>query len=313
MGLGLSVLSAQSAEVPFDFGWPDPLRAQVTQTKYRARERPGQKPSTMNVTASFEMQARRMGPNTQVSFGPLRLVKGAEGLTPAQRSQLELMTRSSLPSYVIDGEGAFVRVHELPAFQASIRSTLDDMMKGLPDREVARKAVDVATQEPMLNALAAQDWNVIVGSWAGGRLEPGETYAVEQEAAVPLLPGLALKMVSTFRMLGDAPCARGGVQRRCVDVEMITEPEPKALAATLEQLIDQLASRMGAGTGGSKPAPDGALKHVEMKTVVRLRTEPAGLIPHSVSMSKTVRLTAMEKGQEQTATQVDEMQTVYRY
>ena len=118
-----------------------------------------------------------------------------------------------------------------------------------------------------------------MGSWAGVELQLGKEYVTTIESPVPLVPGGKVK--TTLRLRAerflDCPGAPGA---KCVELKLRSEPDRKSLA--------KLAAALPAepGTKADLKSTD-LLSGVEEATLV---TEPAGLIPHRLAVTKTVEL-----------------------
>jgi hypothetical protein len=154
----------------------------------------------------------------------------------------------------------------------------------------------------LVKTVAARTWQMLVGSWAGVELKVGKEYVATVEGPVPVVPGGKLKTTLRFRVerLLDCP---GSPVAKCVELKLRSEPDHKSMA--------KLAAAMTPGEK-DKGAPNSSdiLEGVEEATLV---TEPDRLIPHRLTITKTVSLGRPSREDPDGRSQVDRTTWTYDY
>jgi hypothetical protein len=306
--LASSVPASWAAEeMQLQFAWPDGLRASVHQAKLKTTDPGTPSAQTTELGMTYPMTAARNDQGFVVTFGKLALEdRVVAGMTPAERTRLETTTQAGLPSVQVSPAGEFLAVHDLPRFRATLRAALLPLMPRGDNTSLDRLMEQFAS-EPALAALAANDWALVVGNWAGSRLEAGATYRASYSAPVPLVSGPAIPMIARFTLLRSVPCTRAGITRDCVELEMNTAPDPADLARAIQGWMKGLASD---ATAQVRP-PD--VKDLELRTSLRLVTERSTLVPHGYTYSRFLRVTVNADGKERVSSQEEKATVRYTY
>jgi hypothetical protein len=295
-----------AGEIPLQFAWPDGLRATVHQTKSKTKEAGTQGAQTTQVAITYPMAAARNDQGLAVTFGKLAFEdKLVAAMTPAERAQFETMTQAGLPSVQVSPTGEFLGIHDLERFRSSLRAAVRPMNSN-GDANLER-VMEQFMSEPVLVALASNDWNLIVGNWAGSKLEPGATYRATSSAPFPLVAGVTITMVSRYSLVRSLPCTRAGITRDCVELEMNTAPDPADMAAAIKGLMKNVAP------GAASKVQQLAVKDLEVRTSVRLVTERSTLVPHGYTYSRSLRMTVNADGKEQASAQEEQATVRYSY
>lgn len=294
-----------SAVVRLDFAWPVGTSARVTTTKSRHRTTADGKEVSSGTTA-YTMQVTALGESLRIqSLDPKFEAEGdLAGLSAATRVQLAAQFADALPEFVVDKQGTFVGLHHPASARAAVLGIFRGALKGQPVDDSLRTSIEgMFTTEDALSNFAVQSWNTVVGAWVGGELELGAEYESNARGPVPIAPGETILMKNVFQAHRLLPCKRGGSDRTCVELTMITKPDPEEMKTFLQAFLAKFP-------GGEKvPRPSA----FDLVTEVRMVTEPAGMLPHTLSMVRRASVTMEVEGKTNQAERVDETKTSYVY
>lgn len=301
-------LEAEAEVVNLIFAWPPGLEASVTTTQTRDRT-VGDTPTKSSMTLRYSFQTASEGETLRLDFADASLEISSDS-EPAMKSlQTEMTARIAelMPSYSVTKAGEFVGIHDLAAFQRNLRETLASAFEEFDPEAVqqAMQVVDAMTTEAVLASKAAEEWNVIVGAWAGGELEVGAEYVFSSKEPVAMFPGEEILMNYTFSANGFAPCRRGGEELRCVELEMRSTADPEDTGRMIEGFLSKFAGEALQATP--------VFTSLEVENVISVLTEPATLVPHSSLTTKTIRGTLSIGGEEDHIEQVETREDRYAY
>jgi hypothetical protein len=289
------------------FGWSAPARAKVSYR--RTRTRPGEARGTF--TARYETAVDPAGE----AEGGLRV--STHGTTwrgdlpfPSALAKDAIRATEAVIQRVRP-QGEFAGLEGVEALRPVLARVLEDAR--IPP-EQAERALTLALAAT--RAEAEEAWNLAVGFWSGADLRLGETYALQSEAELPLVPGLRVPQSVEFGVRRRVPCAAAERVPRCVEAWLRSTPD----RAALEKAAPALRARLGraarvAPDAGPEDGPDadgaapGALS--AERTLV-LVTDPATLLPRRVVWTKAVRVGG-EGGAPPEAEEIDRSEWDYRW
>jgi hypothetical protein len=278
--------------VSLRFAWPAPARARVAYR--RTRLRTGKARATF--TARYEVvvdgapEALRVSTRATTWRGDLPFP--AAVAKEAIRASEKVVQR-------IGADGEFLGLDGVEA----LRPVLARVLEGAKvPPEQAERALALALGAT--RAEAEEAWNLAVGFWTGADLRIGETYAMQSDAELPLLPGVHAANAVEFNVRRRVPCAAGERAARCVEAVLRSTPD----RASVERAAAELLARIL--PPGATP-PDDA-KDLAVESELVLVTEPATLLPRRVVWTKAVRLRARDDGPAD-AEQVDRAEYDYRW
>jgi hypothetical protein len=291
-----------SGVVRLEFAWPAGLRARVTTTK--SRRTTGDRQERSSGTTAYTMQVAPLGDSLHIRFlDPTFAAAGdLAGAPPASRAQLSAQFADAIPDFVVDREGAFLGLRDPAAARAAVLGILAAVLTP-PVPDSVRASVENLLSEEVLANLAAQSWNSMVGMWVGAEMELGEEYETSARGPVPVAPGETILMKNVFRARRLVPCTRGGSDRTCVELAMTSTPDGEEMKSFLQAFLARFPG------GDQVPRPSA----LEILTEVRLLTEPAGMVPHALSILRRTTMTLEVRGQKGQAERVDETKTSYSY
>lgn len=286
--------AAREDVVALRFAWPAPARAKVTfrRTRSRAGERPG------TFTARYELAAEPAEGGLSVATRATSW-RGDLPVPPALAK--EAIRASERVAQRIRAQGEFAGLEGADALRPVLARVLDDAR--VPP-EQAERAVALALAAARTDA--EELWNVAVGFWTGADLRLGETYALESEAEVPLLPGVRALQAVQFGVRRRVPCAAAERVARCVEAVLRSSPDRAALERAAPALLARLFPA-GAPSGATAPGVE-----LSAERTLVLVTDPATLLPRRVVWTRAVRLSGGERGGPE-AELVDRAEWDYRW
>jgi hypothetical protein len=278
--------------VSLRFAWPAPARARITYR--RTRLRTGQRPGTFTARyeALVEPTAQGLAVRTRATTWRGELPFSAALARDAIRASEQVVQQ-------VGDEGEFRGLDGVEALRPVLARVLDDAKVPQEQAERALALALAATR-----AEAEELWNLAVGFWTGADLKLGETYAMQSEAELPLLPGVRAAHAVEFSVRRRVPCTAGERGARCVEAVLRATPDRAAVERAAPQLLARLAA---AGT-----AQEGAAKDLAAESELVLVTDPENLLPRRVVWTKALRLGARDEGPPD-AEQVDRSEYDYRW
>ena len=294
--------TAEAQEVPFVFGWKPGLKIRVHYKS--AQETPGK---SRQSAVSYTMAVDAAGERLAIRFQDPKLAGALPAANAGAQAFQEQFATAIFPEILVTKSGQYAGLFDPVEQSSRVRLLLDKLVAEKvtgPARIGINNALDMFSSPAFLQSKAGDMWNPIVGTWIGARLEVGEDYAFEQTAPFPLLPGAQIKMKGTFSVVETHTCLRGGIERLCAGVQMITESDPQNVARVVEELIAR------ANTTG-KPAPK--VDTLSVKTELTLVTEPDGLFPHEYVATREMHLSLTTNGKTEKADRIDLQEAKYTY
>jgi len=310
-----AIVTAQSAEEPAavtpaivrpTFAWTPGLRAEVVTTRTRTRVSGNRTSRAM--TSRYTLQVASADDGLRIHFSdPVLKIEGDGVALPAgSQAQMVAQMADLLPDYLVSKDGTFAGVHDLPAVQRKVQAFLATVLpKEAAAAEVLAQVQAMVTSEAFLNARAAEQWNAVVGAWTGAELEVGAEYESSNTEPIPVLPGQHVLMRYRFSARRLLSCQRDGVARTCAELEMRSVAD----AADVKRMIQALMASLAGNAAAQAPA----FTSIDVENVIRLVTEPEGLIPHSYTLTRIFTGTLSGGGADQSFEQTDETQVRYTY
>ncbi|HEX9400640.1 MAG TPA: hypothetical protein VF912_11070 [Anaeromyxobacter sp.] len=284
---------ARGELVSLHFAWPAPARAKVTYRRTRLRTgRP-----TGTFTARYETLAQATDGGLSLSTRATTW-RGDLPFPPALAK--EAIRASECVVQRIRPEGEFAALDGVEALRPVLARVLEDAR--IP-QEQAERALALALAAT--RADAEELWNLSAGFWTGAELKIGETYEMQSEAELPLLPGVRGGQVVEFGVRRRVPCAAAEREPRCVEAVLRSTPDREALERAAPALLARLLP------SGEAP-PEDATKELSAGSELLLVTDPATLLPRRIVWTKAVRLGGGDRGPPR-AEQVDRSEWDYRW
>lgn len=287
------------------FDWPQRLKSQASfQLKSNKRgeqyEMQGESQLSVRPAGQDELLVSTRVTKHQLSGA---LGGGQDKEKEAYLQSVVKATLTELPDYVVNTDGEFVRVQNLPAYHRRVQ---DALLKGLPagSREAhakARQMVQTMLTEERL-ALSLQDeWGQLVGNWAGGSYAPGQTYRFTVPYQAPALEQRSFPMVMTQQLVGYVPCNASDKAQACVRLVQTTRVAGPEYTQAMSDYVRKT-------TGG-----DIRVTEMEVLSTVELVADPETLLPYTASKKETKRVTVSGGGRSSSSEDVKETSSSYRY
>lgn len=303
-----AAVDADTATIAIRFGWTAGTVSQVETIRQRVRVSDGRSDTTRS-GARYTMRVEPHADGLLVRYADLT-VPALDADTSAQaRTAREFMARTAnlMPSFVVGADAELLRLENVAQLQAFVDSLFAPMLAEMPDAPVnLRTMLQSLRSEEGLTALAAQEWNMLVGTWVGGELEPGEVYGYEAEEPVPLLGGATIPTSYEFGIVETLPCTDAADAPVCVALVMHSAPDPEAMKALLARFMEQITT--GTMPGGV------AFEELDVATSLAVVLEPDTMRPYRLRSEKRLSGT-VRAGAEgtQPVSQVDERVSIFTY
>ena len=301
--------SRRPDKVALRFGWPVGMSARVHQDWSRVQSRSGRRDST-HVVTSYRLRVAAHPKGRLIQADSFRVVAPSVAGQPVGVEQMLARMGSFLPSYVVSTGGEFVGVEGLAQMKVSLDSLFAPMraeLEGAPAG--ARQLIAAATSAEALTASAAQEWNMIVGTWVGADWEVGEVYATSADEAIPVLPDVTIKMSYEFSAAERVACpgAANPAVRRCVRLEMRSVPDSAAMRKVISELMTKVAPEARAQVA--------AFGRMRTENTVTLVADPRDLRPYRLELVKSIALATEATATEpaESATRVDRRVVQYTH
>jgi hypothetical protein len=211
---------------------------------------------------------------------------------------------TDLPDYVVDNDGEFVRIENLGPYFKRLE---DALVKGLPEgpeesRAKAQQLVKSLITERTLKALIQDEWNNVVGNWAGGSYVPGELYELQLSYQSPALGDRAFPMSVTQQLAGREACRKGADPNSCVRLLQTSRVSDPSFRKATNAFVRK--------TVGTEVSVDKA----EVIKSVEVIADPKTMLPYRTVIKETKTFVISGGGgQSRTSEEIRESVTIYSY
>ena len=299
-------LGAQAPDIAkLTFAWPEKMIARVEAQKYRERNS-GTRADTNNIEISYRMTAQRTGHEYVIAFDDFQTPEGAPLSARQELASLTDRLGALIPAYRVTAGGEFARLESTATLRAFIDSLVKTAVGNASVTPEARQMLQTLGSDAVLASAAAQEWNALVGTWAGAELEVGQAYESEGEEPVPILQGATITFRYEFGVLRRLSCDSIAAPnaRDCVELQMVSKPD----SAALRRFLDRFVSTMMPGT-----VKDLAFSEFDIENVISLVARPETLVPMSLVISKEVTAKMKAAGATEELYQFDVKALRYSY
>ena len=271
----------ETRTVEFKYGWPGGLNATVEMNKVRVRSNG----DTVRSGITYRMRTKPHAEGLLVSYDSFSVPNLENtGMSPVQVQEL---FGALLPNFIVSREGGLVRVVGIEAMKEIMDTMMAPAVGRVQDNPELQKMIATTTSEEALTNVIAQDWNAMVATWVDAEMRKGEVLESEAEEPIPIMPDYLMPMLYEFELIDFVPCTEVETVKRCVQVEVRSQPDADAIKAWVEQLIAM----------GGEESKDSHLESMNVQNQIVVVTDPRRLLPYHVSMAKTVSGTGIERGQ----------------
>ncbi len=231
--------AAEPDSIWLRFGWHPGDRADVTFETSRTRRGAGGN-QDVKASLSWRMEVEDHAEGLRIRTDSLRFTEGVSGGDASAMQNLLQSLGSAPPASIVSDQGAFVRIENVARLREAVAQaarssigSIDSMPPGV------RSMMDQVLSDQTLTALAAEEWNVAIGTWVDSDWELGDVATLESETPSPTFPDLTFPMVTTFEALRRVPCGEGGAAG-CVEMRLASAPEPERLRSNVEDLLARI-------------------------------------------------------------------------
>lgn len=263
--------AATGPAVPLRFAWPDGLALRVVAQR---KDDKGGKQSSSETRYLMRAQAVEGGMRIIESDFELAAFEGGA----AHQAQMAKMMGGSTTVSRVASDGSFQGIEDAQALVTRLHEAMQASSEQ-PMTPEQRAFLEQTFSVELLTASAAVEWQDRVGFWVGSDLELGAEYELSSESALPFPGTPTVKLLTRFGATALVPCKLGEAPR-CVRIQAITDVDPSDMERATAALLK--------GFG----APDGAvkIKALEVTTELVLITDPATLVPLSLTKIKRTRI-----------------------
>jgi hypothetical protein len=297
--------AAAKETVALNFGWPSDLRGQVTFSA-RTTQTVNGRSEAISMSGRYDFMTSGAADGLLIRFDNVETqVENSAAGPQAMVKKYLAKAASAPPSYVVAGNGQFVRIEGLEEFRGTVLGGVDDAFAEFP-ADVRQQVVQVIGRiltKEQLEASIVSEWNMYVGAWIDAELDQGDVYEITYQEPVPALGNMAVPMRAQFMFRERAACDERDEARRCVELELRTFVDPEGMSAALQALLRQLPEGQNAAR----------VEDMQQEMVVRLITEPGTLLPHLLESSKRTVSTVSLGEEQRVSSQVEEKRFVYTY
>lgn len=299
--------------VSLRFKWPTGTTAQVEQEWIRVTSSPERRDS-ITIRSRYRLRVLDHADGQLVSADSF-VLSGTSGL-PTLKGQASDVQRlathvgSFQPSYIVSREGEFRRVENVARMKQLLDSLIAPLLQEMKLKDAPAELQAImrnATSEQSMAGSAAQEWDAVVGTWAGADWVIGQAYESMVQEPVPIMADLKIPMRYEFGAAERVPCTAAAGGTSCVRLEMYSEPDTAALRGVMADMMKRL--------GAAEKDLLTSLQNVRTTNQVTLITEPQTLRPYELTRVRRVDVRVAPGGKEKpgTTTRVDIRTARYRY
>jgi hypothetical protein len=257
------------------FGWTAGTKARVVSRIRRNRLRDGVTDST-EIVSTYQLECVEHPEGLRVDYHGFALVdeEADDSTSLTESERLAQLASTMMPSLVLSTDGELLRVEGIEAIQDGLERLLEPIREGDPEIAIALSELFArAISKEALESRVSEQWSALVGFWSRAELELGVTYEMESESKHPLFPGTMLPFRFRFWAETRTACAENGDPAACVELRMVSFPDPDVLRGILDQMVG--------------PPGSATYEELHVENSVRLLTEPESLLPHRIDVLRT--------------------------
>jgi hypothetical protein len=177
--------------------------------------------------------------------------------------------------FKVSGTGEFDGVTDATTFAAQLATKAQGLIRAAaPSGPRARNLLDSAVETAegdlapgMLEAAAAENYQIETAMWIGATLEQGVWYEIDAPLPIPGMPRVVIQNKVQFAFTRLLPCTAGAADPTCVEIVLHATPDKEALNRVIGDL--------------TLPPPHNQFDHYTASTQARIVTDPATLLPYA--------------------------------
>jgi hypothetical protein len=266
-------------QIAINFAWPAGLKASVVARRFQVRNTGGN-PDTTEVTVGYTMTVEEHPDGLLVRYDDFRVlgIKTEDrGAVPSAQAIAEGFG-AFLPDLVVSRSGELLRLEGTERLKSEIESLVAPLLGSATPQ--IDQLFETLLSEEFLTSKAAEEWNILVGSWIDSELEIGAVYELEAEEYSPLSPDIPIPFLYFFSLSSRRPCREGAPEPSCVVLEMRSYPEAEAVRRLIGELVETMTGQNLRGRF--------VYEEFEIENFVELIAEPGTLIPHTLEVKQEI-------------------------
>jgi hypothetical protein len=252
------------------FGWFD-SKADLTFTlEYEQQSKGGI--LNMHGTKAAERRIQRRANGWTVSFEPrgttYKISNWPNDDSLVQGVVVSLL-RMPIQShdFYLAGAGNFAQSDAAHKFESNMRADVKAVTEFLSQNNASSRLTRQIRNESdkhsfPIEALVAEAYNVVTGTWIGASLDQGVWYDMSVPLSLPVAPGLFVTHQIEFAFTREVTCMADSTEDACVEIVLRAIPDPEEL----QRLLMNVSSKMGFGRNETL--------QLSSATYMRLVTEP---------------------------------------
>jgi hypothetical protein len=296
LALQAIAFAQQPSVAELRFGWPRDLAARVDTE--RTRERQAETKTSTTIRASYRMTVSPHAEGLVIRYDDFNVAEGAPGDAAAAAEALSLL----VPSLVVSEAGDFRRVEDLGPMKDMVGQLIAGLNQKTNTPAGLKALLAQLGSDQVLNNLAATEWQVLVSAWRGLPLTT-EKFERATEETSPVLADVKIPMKVSGGMVERTECVRGGVRHDCGIFEIQSAVNQAAMEPIMRRLME-----------GVKGMQSVVYERLDVVTTARVRLETRTMVPHGLTTTRTVNMTALVPGEGRVnARQVERRTWTFRY
>jgi hypothetical protein len=278
----LAAQEGRGEAIPLRFGWEPGMQAEIDFEHVRVRSM-GSESASARLTATYRMDVSAHAGGLAIDYSGIRWTT-LPPPNPGTGRYYEVQARVSggaRPRSVVSRAGAFLRVEGEAQVAAQTRAALEPLLSRVDAsmRESARAMLAARLQPGALGHAAADEWNAMVGLWAGKELEMGKPYTMENASRSPVFENVTIPIHVTLRIVGRTRCTPQDAEARCVEMELSSAPDQEMMTRAHNDLLQR--------SGVPAEQVQATFAQLNIQSSVRIHADPRTLRPYYVQMVRT--------------------------
>lgn len=262
-------------KIPLRFGWEPGMRAEVDFEQVRVL-REGSQSETSRYRATYRMEVSAHARGLAIDYSGMRWTELAPPDPENGRfyEAVVRVTHGARPRSVVSRTGEFVGVEGAEEVGAQTGQALQPLLAGVGAavRPTARAMITAALAPGALRLAAVDEWNLMVGTWAGNELELGELYTMESSFRSPVFGNVTIPIHAELRVVKRVRCTEQEVEERCVELTMSSAPDQEMVARAYNDFLER--------SGAPADEVQAAFSQLRVQSSLVLHTDPRTLRPY---------------------------------
>jgi hypothetical protein len=225
--------------ISLSFEWPDAIELRV-QRQYERTDRSPSGERTVQSSGGSVWYGARFSDGYRIQFAPFEYDANEPLPTSSNRmAQVNYLARQYdpvLPAIRVDAEGRIESTHGAKAIRKALRGAFMNQ-PGLWHDPAARSVIEAVTSVEFLEQRVRQLWSQLVGAWAEGELQIGQSIH-HQTPSGSGAHGFA-PSYQTYSAIAHIPCAPPEAVKRCIRLEILQKTDTSDFERSVTPLVGE--------------------------------------------------------------------------